>query len=126
VNLTRGEALWLARRRARATQATLAWQYGVSEVRYRRWERDRGAGPLVCWGPTALSSAEYAALARRRAGLTLEEMSALTGLSRVALNRAERGHTSSAPFVRDLYDAVLGGMPKALAAAPVKIRVNGS
>lgn len=125
MRLTRGEALWLTRRRAGHTQRAAAVQWRVSEERYRRWERDRGAGPLVRWGLASLNSAEYCALIRRRAGLTLEEMSALSGVSRVALCRAERAWTSSAEFVRGLYNEVLGGVPKARAAAPVKIRVNG-
>lgn len=87
------ESLELARRRAGLTQQQFADLLGVSPDRVRRWEN-----ALSCPVPAprmpqsvVLESHEWVWLQRRRAGITLQELSDQMGLSVSWIARAERG-----------------------------------
>lgn len=85
---TRGEQLWLWRRRFKLTQASAARSLLISEYIYHESENDRsGKAPARSIRPTP---GELCALARRRHGLGLLGTARLLGLTHVTMLARER------------------------------------
>lgn len=111
MKLTNGEVLWLIRRRFDETVAEMALLFGISEDRYRRWEKDRERLHWSLWSmfPSMvmkdggvvhpLTAGEACALARRRKGWTLDTLGKLVYRSRVSLIAAEADRVDTAYLV---------------------------
>lgn len=85
-----GELLFLWRRRKNLTQREAARRLKVSVDTYREWEADQRDGqPKKLLKD--LTTAETCVLRRRRSGLTQKEVAAELGLTRVWVNRMEKG-----------------------------------
>ncbi len=100
--LTPGESFELDRRRASATQRDIAELLGVSVYRVKQWERDE-RDDVPATHPGVLETYEWCWLMRRRSGLTLRALEALTGLKVHWLHRAERGETASCEALADWW-----------------------
>lgn len=97
MKLTKGEALWILRRRMDETVEEMALLIGTSEEQYRKWEKDREEMPwplrdifgklMAASDQIAdpLTAGEASALARRRKGWTLAKLGAVIYRSRVSL-----------------------------------------
>lgn len=89
-HLTRGEKLYLQRKRFRQNSADSAARHDVSVEQYRRWEIDAETGPDVFLGGIELR--EHYAIMRRRMGLTLQDLADRMGCSINTVSRAESGN----------------------------------
>lgn len=89
--LSPGERLELHRRRLGVTQQQYAGLVGVTVHRVRLWERDLRRVDQPNMAGLDLELHEWCWLRRRRAGWTLEDLSARLGLAVSWLHRAERG-----------------------------------
>jgi DNA-binding XRE family transcriptional regulator len=87
---TPGEELWCRRRRAGLTAAEAAALLRVGRTTLFLAEGDRRPLPACLDGGFAPHLPELLALARRRAGLTLDEAAMMAGCSRVTLLKRER------------------------------------
>lgn len=107
-DLTAGERLAIARRRAGESKREAADRHGVTLYRYRAWEDDReGSGaPRVALG--SLEAHEVLVIRRTRQGLSAQDLAAEMGISRWWLCKMEYGqapidaleaHWSSVPPV---------------------------
>jgi len=76
-DLTRGEKLFLARRRDKKKMTEAAEAHGVSLHQYRKWESDEGKGPDVALGRLTLT--DQFLILRRRSGKTVREIAAEIG-----------------------------------------------
>ena len=95
-DLTRGERLYLTRRRAGRTRGEAASARGVSIYQYVRWERDEDSSviPLVSSLGT-LSPGEQLHLLRRRRDWTVRQLSKRTGLSEGWIREVEHDRGGS-------------------------------
>lgn len=94
MSITQAERLYFDRRRQGETQKAAAEQYGISYRKYLRCER--GLDALSRWGiqPPPLGRLrphERCILARRRAGLTQEQIAKAIGRCRRLVIMMERG-----------------------------------
>ena len=96
--LSRGDKLWLDRRRRRENQATAAKRHRVSIVLYRSWERDDEHGPSVKVGK--LAPHEECALVRREEEVTIAEVAEELGCCRYWVHKMEKGEVDP----QDLLD----------------------
>lgn len=89
-DLTRGEKLTILRRRDKLSQLESAERYSVSPDTYRKWESDiNSTAPTV--EVDELFVHEVCYLLRRRRRLTQKFVAAQMGVSRVTVNRMEKG-----------------------------------
>ena len=98
---THGELLLIWRRRKRLNQREAARALQVSLDSYREWEGDLRAGQprkLI----RELTAAERCVIARRRSKRTQKEVAASLGVTRVWVNRMERG-LEGAEVLRDFW-----------------------
>ena len=106
-NLTKAERLEVSRRRADLTQKEAAELLGIPFFRYKRMEKGDletdGSTPSVPVG--ALTQAETCRVFRRRAGYTLAELEAETGLKAKWLHRAEVGNTRNIAALVEFWRA---------------------
>ena len=103
-HLSQGEWIQLRRRQCRANLPVEAKLHGIGERSWRAAEMDlhpRIATHIIKTNPrykprkTKLTYGEYAWLARLRAGNTMPEIAALTGVSRQTLHKQEHDLSSS-------------------------------
>lgn len=88
---SKGESLYLARRRKKQSQVAAAKARGVSEDTLREWERDRKVEAQP-WAPLGkLSVAEVCVVLRRRAGKTQRQIAAEMGITRLWVIQMENG-----------------------------------
>lgn len=90
-DLTRGEKLYLDRRRFRWSQAETAVYFGVPRVKYMRWERGEitEGVPYITLGK--ITRLENCMILRRRAGKTMKELAQEIGVHPWTLRLMERG-----------------------------------
>lgn len=96
-DLTRGEKLFLDRRRKKLTQRQAAARYSTTLYAYRRWEEDLSRPPTI--KIKGMEPHEHYVIMRVRAGLGLAQMARMMGLSRGYLGLIESGHGSLARLV---------------------------
>lgn len=92
-DLTRGEQLFVARRRRGRDDRSitiLAEEHGVSPQTYRNWELDREEGPKVSLG--RLTNFDRYTVLRRRSGKTVRQISEEIGCSMWWYRLMEVGH----------------------------------
>lgn len=93
VSPTRGESLFIQRRRKDQTQVEAAADYNVSADTYREWEADRGENvPRAVLGQ--LKPHEMCVLMRRRAKLTQKQLAGKVGCTRLWVIQMENGEAS--------------------------------
>ena len=97
-DLTTGERLRVARRRQGVTQVQAAKQHGISIARYKAAEKDEER-PVKSPGIGKLLPHEACFIMRRRAEMTLDDLSEETGLSKWWLCLMERGNAPVATLV---------------------------
>lgn len=88
--LTKGERLFLTRRRACKKLAEAAEFFQISIPRYTAWEADRRTDVPDIY-LDGITPAEHYRIIRRRSGLTATEVCRRAGFSREWLNKMERG-----------------------------------
>lgn len=97
-DLTRGEKLFLQRRRDRFSKYEQARILGVTYQIYVLWEEDRRHPPdTTIHGLTQL---EQFVVLRRRAGMTQSSLAQRIGTSRQYLSAMENGHIRPSHLVR--------------------------
>jgi transcriptional regulator with XRE-family HTH domain len=93
--LTRGERLFIERRRLGESQKQAAARYEATLTRYSRWERDIEDEPLLGLQPlisaALLTPYERAVIHRRRAGITQGELARRLGRSKMHIRKIELG-----------------------------------
>ena len=87
---TKGEALFVWRRRAEMNQVDAAEELGVSPDKYREWEADRG-GDIPRKAVGQLKDYEAYTLLRRRKKMTQDEVARRIGVSRLWVHQMEAG-----------------------------------
>ena len=87
--LSRGQKLWLERRRKGQTQKQAAKRHKVKLPVYREWEADKEKGPVVKVGK--LADHEQCVLKRRTEELTAASVAEDLGCCRYWLHRMEKG-----------------------------------
>lgn len=101
-DLTAGERLYIARRRAGLTMLEAATEHGVTDWRYREWEKDRTsevAAPFA-YLETPLTPNEAAILARRRKNWSIRQLGLMMGLSHVTVIKWEASQNLVNPVVQ--------------------------
>lgn len=88
---TKGESLFLARRRAGINQVEAAQRHGVHVDKYREWEADERTKDQPWARLGALKINEVCVLLRRRAGITQRQLAETMGCTRLWINQMERG-----------------------------------
>lgn len=88
-NLTRGERLTIARRRAGKSQKECADDYFVTLYTYRRWELDLNDPPETAVGE--LKRFEKCLILRRRAGVPAKVVADRLRITQFWLSQIERG-----------------------------------
>ncbi len=93
-DLTNGERLFLARRRAGQNTHARADELGVSFYRYNRWEKDEDTegAPKPRLGP--LRAHERSHVLRRRAGVSVQDFARVLDVSAWWLTQMEAGVVS--------------------------------
>lgn len=91
-DLTAGERLFIARRRAGWTMAAAAEEHGVTEWRYREWEKDKvtDTPAPVAYLDKPLTINEACIIARRRKNWSICQLGMLTNLSHVTVIKHEK------------------------------------
>lgn len=88
-----GERLWLVRQNAGMTQREAADRHGCCLSIYQRYEQDKRE-PEYLVVPPPLHIGLLCALARRRSGLTLNQVAEALGVSKVTVLTMERAGDS--------------------------------
>lgn len=91
INPTKGESLFIARRRAGLNQMEAAEEHGVHVDTYRDWEADKRTKDQPWKRLGALKIHEVCVLLRRRAGKTQRQLSASMGCTRLWIVQMETG-----------------------------------
>lgn len=91
LQLTRGERIFLARRRNRESQEVAAACALVSRMQYQRAELDVDPRPVPSPRAIRPTPLEELVILRRRSGLTQDEVAHSLGLSRQWVNKMELG-----------------------------------
>lgn len=100
--LTKGESLFIIRRRAKLTQAGMGSQFGLSRFSYGKQERE----DTDSWLPSEdinfnqLTDPEKCVILRKRKSLTQYEVSLLLGVSRYWINQKEMGQCDCADLLK--------------------------
>lgn len=94
---SKGESLFLGRRRANLKQAEAAEKYGVHVDIYREWEADRRTADQPWQRLGNIKLHEKCVILRRRAKLTQRALAEKMGCTRLWVNQMENG---DAPAVR--------------------------
>lgn len=90
-DLTRGERLVLARRRAQKTQIEAARMHGVSIYQYGRWERGEDVDTVPGCNLGRLRDYEICYVLRMRRGIPVGTLARRIGVSRWWLTQIEYG-----------------------------------
>lgn len=85
------ERLIIWRNRKQLSQVDAASAQGVSVDQWRDWEAGRRTHDVPQKYPKEIAAYERALIARRRAGVRQKDVAALLGVSRLWVNRMERG-----------------------------------
>lgn len=104
VSATRGERLFIARRRKGESQIDAAASRGVSVDIYADWEMDRRTHDQPHQQIGELKPHEVFTLRRRRAGMTQEELAERLDCTRLWVVQMERG-TVNCDRLREFWDA---------------------
>lgn len=88
-HLTRGERLFLLRRRAKKSFKDAAQEWEVDVETYLEWENDRSPAGSE-FKLHGISQGEQYVIFRRRNGLTLRDVAEATGLSEATIGDIER------------------------------------
>jgi hypothetical protein len=88
-SLTAGERFWLWSRRRCLRPRKIAELFDVPIALVRAWLRDRSTPPRIYLGGIDLG--EQCAIYRRRAGLSIRDLSLRTGFARSKISEEERG-----------------------------------
>ena len=98
-SLSKGERLWLARKRSGENQIDVARRMKVREQVYRAWEqgKDDERCPHVAIH-VGLERNEQIALARRRKGYTIRAMAKRYGVSHVTVISWEKNRSKDEPM----------------------------
>ena len=103
-DLTLGERLIVGRRRKDLSQTDAATRCRVSLFRFRKWEDDveepKASALTKLPVSGALKPGERCFLMRRRAGLSLKQVSTKTGITVNALSQIETGKHDAAELLR--------------------------
>lgn len=100
--LSKGERLYLERRRRGESTTEAAARYGVGRNKFANWERERDA---VSDAPSVSLKSEpkpheACQILRRRAGLEISELAEQVGVSRYWLRQMESGQVSVSRLVQ--------------------------
>lgn len=87
--ISKGEELFLDRRRVGNSQPQHAIQTGIDYYEYRRLEQEGPKEHTIKDIPKEATQGDYCTVIRRRLGLSQEEVAAKLGISRRILNRME-------------------------------------
>ena len=91
-DLTRGERLYIWRRRENMSQAQAAEIWGVARNEYRSWENDEAESPAgVCPNLGVLETFESCVILRRRNNASVSDTAEAIGVSRQWLRKMEIG-----------------------------------
>lgn len=93
VKLTKGERLYIVRRRRGMSQEDFAARFGVSHDTLSKVEKGRKLPPhaITVYGRVAPTKGEQITILRRRLGLTIAELALHLDLSKVTMMARERG-----------------------------------
>ena len=105
--LTPGERILAARRRAKMTQREMADWFGVSPRVFSAWEKDERADVPEVFAPP-LSPGEVCFFLRRRSGTTVATVAKSLGLSVRWVQRAEAGESRNLEPLLGYWRACLG------------------
>lgn len=112
MRLTKGEKLFLIRRRRGMNQDVFGARWGLTHDRLTKLERDIAPMPAnmlpLVITPT---EGELVTVMRRRVGWTLKQFADHMQVSHVTMIRVEKGRTNAKPYIKTL-SSLLAGYPK--------------
>jgi hypothetical protein len=101
-DFTRGEWLYIHRRRNELSVAECAKTHGVGEDKYRLWERDRVPQdeiPKLKHTPTNVTYGEYSTIMRRRKGWSMTKVARMRKTTKMTIWKQEHDLTRTAPLL---------------------------
>jgi len=95
IELTKGEELWVQRKRLNLTQKQMSVVYKVALDKYTHWERDERSDHIHTYKVRDLTGGELSQILRRRVGMLQSELALAIGCSETWVRMMEKGQVKA-------------------------------